>query len=115
MIDVASRETGLGPVEIRRRNFIPPQSMPYKTATGLVYDSGEFARLMDQAMERAYWNGFEARQAASLKRGKLRGRGLAYYVERCGGGLEERAEIRSEEHTSELQSLMRTSYAVFCL
>ncbi|MGE5145152.1 MAG: xanthine dehydrogenase family protein molybdopterin-binding subunit, partial [Candidatus Eiseniibacteriota bacterium] len=94
LVDVAARETGLGPAEFRRRNFIPPSAMPYKTATGLVYDSGDFTRLMTRAMETADWAGFEARRKEARGRGKLRGIGMAYYVERCGGGLEERAELR---------------------
>jgi carbon-monoxide dehydrogenase large subunit len=94
IVDVAARETGLGPAEFRRRNFIAPEAMPYKTAMGLVYDTGEFARLMTRAMELADWSGFEARRKEARKRGKLRGIGMAYYVERCGGGLEERAELR---------------------
>jgi carbon-monoxide dehydrogenase large subunit len=94
IVDVAARETGLGPAEFRKRNFIPPSAMPYKTAMGLLYDSGEFTRLMTRAMETADWQGFEARRKEARKRGKLRGLGMAYYVERCGGGLEERAELR---------------------
>jgi carbon-monoxide dehydrogenase large subunit len=94
LVDVAARETGLGPVEFRKRNFIQPSAMPYKTATGLLYDSGDFTRLMTRAMQVADWQGFEERRKAARRRGKLRGIGLAYYVERCGGGLEERAELR---------------------
>ncbi|HVO14902.1 MAG TPA: xanthine dehydrogenase family protein molybdopterin-binding subunit [Alphaproteobacteria bacterium] len=94
IVDVAARETGLGPAEFRKRNFIPPSAMPYKTAMGLLYDSGDFARLMTRAMQVADWQGFEARRKEARKRGKLRGLGMAYYVERCGGGLEERAELR---------------------
>ena len=93
IVDLAARETGLGPAEFRKRNFIPAAAMPYKTAMGLVYDSGDFARLMTRAMAVAEWSSFETRRRAARQRGKLRGLGMAYYVERCGGGLEERAEI----------------------
>ena len=99
LVDVAAAELGLAPDEIRRRNFIPPQSMPYATALNLAYDSGEFARNMDDALARADWRGFEARRAAAAERGRLAGRGLAYYVETCAGPLHgsENSEVRIEE------------------
>ena len=85
LIDVAAGELGLAPDEIRRRNFVSLEAMPYRTALNLVYDSGEFARTMDDALARADWRGFEARRAAADGRGKQAGRGLAYYVETCAG------------------------------
>jgi carbon-monoxide dehydrogenase large subunit len=91
LVDAAARETGLAPDEIRRRNFIPPGAMPYKTPLGDVYDSGEFEACMAKAMKLADWSGFEARRKASAARGKLRGRGMATYTERCGGGAAETA------------------------
>ena len=94
LIDAAARELGISPAELRRRNFIPPAAMPYTTALGLVYDSGEFQRNLDDAVKAADWAGFAARQAESAKRGKLRGIGLASYIEACGGGPEETAQIR---------------------
>ena len=77
LLGKAAHVTGLGPVEIRRRNFIPPDAMPHRTTVGEVYDSGEFAKVMDQALARADWDGFAARKAESARRGKLRGRGLS--------------------------------------
>ncbi|MBI3452466.1 MAG: xanthine dehydrogenase family protein molybdopterin-binding subunit [Rhodospirillales bacterium] len=94
IVDAAARETGLGPDEIRRRNFIPPSAMPYRTALGSVYDSGEFAKNMDDAIKAADWAGFPARRAEAAKRGKLRGIGMATYIEACGGGNDETAQIR---------------------
>jgi len=91
LVDAAARETGLSPDEIRRRNFIPAAAMPYKTPLGDVYDSGEFQACMEQAMKVADWAGFEARRKASAAKGKLRGRGMATYIERCGGGGAETA------------------------
>jgi carbon-monoxide dehydrogenase large subunit len=85
LVDVAARDTGLSPVEIRKRNFIPPDAFPYTTAGRHTYDSGEFARVMDLALERSDWAGFPVRQAESAARGKRRGIGLAYYIEICGG------------------------------
>jgi aerobic carbon-monoxide dehydrogenase large subunit len=94
LVDAAAREMRISPAELRRRNFIPPAAMPYTTALGLVYDSGEFARNMDDAVKSADWPGFAARKAESAKRGKLRGIGMATYIEACGGGPEETAQIR---------------------
>jgi carbon-monoxide dehydrogenase large subunit len=86
LIDVAARECGFAPEDLRRRNFIAPEEMPYRTATGCVYDSGDFAALMADAMRRADWNGFPERREAAEQRGRLAGIGLAMYIERCGGG-----------------------------
>ena len=97
VVDVAAREVGLSPDEIRRRNFIPPEALPYKTATGIVYDSGGFRQIMEQAMERADWAGLPARAAAARERGKRRGIGMACYVEACGGVGEEDAHLRLDE------------------
>jgi aerobic carbon-monoxide dehydrogenase large subunit len=94
LMDVAARKMGVDAAELRRRNAIPPSALPYKTQTGVVYDSGKYAGIMAQAMERAGWNGFAARKKDSAARGKIRGIGLANYIEVCGRGLDERAEIR---------------------
>ncbi len=68
--------------------------MPYTTPLGNVYDTGEFQTLMEEAMQRADWTGFEARRAEAAKRGKLRGIGMGYYIEKCGGGNPETADVR---------------------
>jgi carbon-monoxide dehydrogenase large subunit len=86
IVDVAARETGLTPDEIRRRNFIGPNDFPYQTPVESEYDSGDFAGAMQRCMESADWRGFSGRREAAAKRGKLRGLGLAMYIERCGGG-----------------------------
>ncbi|MGC2856875.1 xanthine dehydrogenase family protein molybdopterin-binding subunit [Novispirillum sp. DQ9] len=93
LVDTVAREMDLPREEVRRRNFIPPSAMPYRTALGKTYDTGEFARLMDDAMARADWAGFEARRAEAKARGKLRGIGMSYYVEVCGGGGDETAHL----------------------
>jgi len=85
-IDVAARELGLAPDELRRRNFIAPAQMPYQTPVESRYDSGEFSAIMQQAMARADWAGFAARKKESEGRGKKRGIGMGMYIERCGGG-----------------------------
>ena len=86
VIDVAARELGLAPEELRRRNFIQPSDMPYQTPVESRYDSGDFAAVLDHALEAAEAKGFAARKAASEKRGRKRGLGIGMYIERCGGG-----------------------------
>jgi len=94
LVDVAARELGLPPDEIRRRNMIAPEEMPYRTAVGETYDSGEFVRLMEACMERADWAGFAKRRAESEARGRLRGIGMAYYIEATMGDPTEGAKVR---------------------
>src|SRR4051812_24461463 len=94
LIDAAAREVGIDRVEIRRRNMVASSAMPYVSAMGQRYDSGEFARVLDAALEKADWAGFPARRAASEAQGRKRGIGLAYYLEATGGGPTERAEVR---------------------
>jgi len=93
LVDQAAWELGLSQDEIRRRNFIAPQDLPYRTATGETYDSGDFRAIMERAMTRADWRGFEARRAAACAKGKLRGIAMAVYVEGCGAVGEEEAKL----------------------
>jgi aerobic carbon-monoxide dehydrogenase large subunit len=81
LLDRAARVTGVDPVEIRRRNFIPASAMPHKLQTGITYDSGDFIHVMDECLKLADWEGFSKRAAASKKGGKLRGRGIGYFLE----------------------------------
>jgi carbon-monoxide dehydrogenase large subunit len=94
LIDFAARETGMEPAELRRRNFVPPEAMPFRTGMNLVYDSGRFARHLDEALKLAGQDGFATRKAASAKAGKLRGFGYAYYIEACGFGVGDAATVR---------------------
>ncbi|WP_136649237.1 xanthine dehydrogenase family protein molybdopterin-binding subunit [Paracoccus aeridis] len=93
MLDLAAEKVGLDPVEIRRRNFIRPEQMPYRTAIGETYDCGEFEAVTDAALALADWDGFEARRRTSEGRGLLRGRGLSCYIEVCAT-LSDRMEVR---------------------
>ena len=95
LMDAGARETELGPVEFRRRNLIPPDAFPYRTPTGLLYTRCEFDMVLESALERAGADSFPARRAEAAARGRLRGLGIANYVERCGGGagLSERADL----------------------
>jgi carbon-monoxide dehydrogenase large subunit len=94
LMDAAARKLGLDPAELRRRNMIRPEQMPYKNAMGQSYDSGSFEKIMDQALVAADWQGFAARAAQSAKAGKIRGRGIATFLEWTGGNVfEERVTI----------------------
>jgi carbon-monoxide dehydrogenase large subunit len=107
IVDVAADEMGIDPAELRRRNFIPKEAFPYQTPVALQYDSGDYAATLDLALKAADYAGFEARRREAAARGKLRGIGIATYIEACGiapsavvgalgarAGLFESAEIR---------------------
>src|SRR5262245_36983776 len=93
MLDIAARELGIGREEIRRRNVVPHEKLPYRSPMGLTYDSGTFHRNMERALELAQWSSFEARRAQAKARGKLRGIGLANYIESPVGAPRERIEL----------------------
>ena len=97
LIDAAAREMKLDRADIRRRNMVKPDAMPHRTPVGKLYDSGDFRIVLDAALEKSDWAGFETRRAESAARGKQRGIGLAYYLEATGGAPTERAEIRFAE------------------
>jgi len=97
MVDLAARQLGIDGVELRKRNFIPPSAMPYKTALTFTYDSGDFEKATDMAVEMADVKGFAARKAEAQKRGKLRGLGLSYTIERAGAASLEGAEVRIDK------------------
>lgn len=97
LIDKAASELGIASDELRRRNFVPPERMPYAGPLGVTYDSGEFARNVDDCMRLADWDGYAARCEASEARGCLRGIGMAAYVEKTGTHPVEMAEIRFDE------------------
>ncbi len=84
LVDVSAAEMGLDPAEIRRRNFINADQMPYQTPVVQCYDSGDYHASLDKALANADYDGFGARQAEAKGRGKLRGIGLSSYIEACG-------------------------------
>ncbi len=98
LMDSAAMELGIGPDEIRRKNFIPTSAIPYTTATGCVYDSGEFERVMDKALENANWGDFSSRKNQSAINGKIRGMGMCFYIEATAGNPTETATIRFEDN-----------------
>ena len=94
LFDIAAQKLGLDPAEIRRRNLIDPGLMPYTNAMGQTYDSGKFGSIMEQGLKLADWDGFAAREAASKANGKLRGRGMASFLEWTGANVfEERVTV----------------------
>jgi carbon-monoxide dehydrogenase large subunit len=97
LIDAAAREVGEDRAEFRRKNFIPASAMPFKTAAGETYDSGDFARVMATALQAADWGGFARRQADAAARGLRRGIGMSYYIESTMGDPQEAAKIAFED------------------
>jgi aerobic carbon-monoxide dehydrogenase large subunit len=93
LIDIAATQFGFDRIELRRKNLVRPESMPYTNAVGMTYDSGQYEANMDLAMQIADWDGFETRRRDAADRGKLLGRGLANYVESSIGSPKERTEI----------------------
>jgi carbon-monoxide dehydrogenase large subunit len=93
LIDLAARRHGFDRLELRRRNLVPSEAMPYTNPFGIVYDSGEYAAAQDRAVALADWAGFEARRRAARSRGRYRGIGLGNYIEIATGAPRERAEI----------------------
>jgi len=94
MVDLAARKLGVDPAELRRRNTIAAEAMPYKTALVYTYDCGDFAKNLADCTAKADYAGFEARRRQSLEHGKLRGIGLSNTVEASNSGLIEQAELR---------------------
>jgi carbon-monoxide dehydrogenase large subunit len=85
LVEEAARMTGIDPVKLRRRNLVRPSAMPYKTAIGTTYDSGEFEAVLDKAVALADYAGFKQRKRESAKLGKYRGIGISCMLEHAGG------------------------------
>jgi carbon-monoxide dehydrogenase large subunit len=94
LIDDAARELDLDPAELRRRNLVPAEAMPFRNALGLTYDCGRFADGLEAALKLADYAGFPARREEARRRHRLRGFGMAYAIERAGSPSPEYAEIR---------------------
>jgi carbon-monoxide dehydrogenase large subunit len=84
IVDLAADELGVDPAELRRKNFIPKDAYPYQTPVALQYDSGDYFSTLDLATKAADYAGFEARRTEAARRGRLRGIGIATYIEACG-------------------------------
>jgi len=94
LIETAAREMGIGSADIRRRNHIAASEMPYKAASGSVYDCGDFPAILERALSDADWDGFASRSSDSKARGKLRGRGIGQFVETTAPVQKELGSIR---------------------
>jgi carbon-monoxide dehydrogenase large subunit len=94
MVDLAADELGIDPVELRRRNMIPPEAMPFKSGLTFTYDCGEFEKGLDMALDLGDFAGFEERRTEARGHGKLRGFGISNTIERAAAGGFEAAEIR---------------------
>ena len=93
LIDLAARRHGFDRVELRRRNLVTQSELPYRNPFGMVYDSGDYLAALDKVLALADWDGFAARKRAAKKRGRLRGIGIATYVDTATGVPRERAEV----------------------
>ena len=102
LLDAAAFDLGLTPDEIRRRNYIREEQMPYSTPLGSNYDSGNFQQNLEDALKLSNWSDFASRRDAAKARGKLLGIGLASYIERCAGGSPEQArlEVSADGHVT---------------
>src|SRR5215475_10037009 len=94
LIDLAADATGIDPIELRQRNAIPPDAMPFRTGLTFTYDSGDFANNLEMALRLAEADSFAARRMQARERGKLRGLGVSNTIERAGAPSYEGAEIR---------------------
>jgi aerobic carbon-monoxide dehydrogenase large subunit len=96
LIDIAARQFGYDRIELRRANLIPASAQPYANPLGMTYDSGDYERSMDRALALADWKGFSERRREAIRRGRLRGIGLANYIEATSGSPREYARITVE-------------------
>ncbi len=96
LVETAAREMGIDALELRRRNHILPEQLPYTSPAEQVYDSGDFPGLLDRALEAADWDGYAARQADSRARGRVRGRGVGQYLEVTAPASPEHGGVRFE-------------------
>jgi carbon-monoxide dehydrogenase large subunit len=97
LVETAAREMGIDRVELRRRNHIRPDQIPYDAPSGMHYDSGDFPAILEEAVTAADWKGFAARRAESRARGKLRGIGIGQYLEVTAPPSKEMGGIRFDE------------------
>jgi carbon-monoxide dehydrogenase large subunit len=108
LVEHAAYELRTDPAEFRRKSFIPKDKFPYRIAAGFEYDCGDFAGVLDKALQASSWNSFEQRKKESAKRGRLRGRGMATYIEATGAGFapQDQVEMRWDEGGGDAGRLM---------
>ncbi len=110
IIEAAAQELGIDPIELRQRNIVRPEAIPYKAALGPVYDSGDFVKNMDMALRASDYAGFPARQAASRAAGKLRGIAVVNAIEQAAGPVPDYAEIRFQPSGSAMMLMGTKSH-----
>lgn len=108
-VDQAAIEIGMDKADLRRRNFIPTNAFPYKTATGSVYENGDLPGVLSKALALADWAGFAARRALSAKAGKLRGLGISTVIEGSGAGNAPKDEVEMQLDASGTVTLYTVS------
>ena len=111
LVDEAAATLGIDPFELRRRNLIPKAKFPYKTQTGVVWDSADFAALIDRAERESNWREFPARHQEAAKRGKLRGIGCAAFIEPSGGGGNPKDQVAVQFDANGIARLYLTATA----
>jgi len=94
VIDIAAKEFGYDRIDLRRRNLIPPKAQPYANPLGMTYDCGDYGKIMDRALALSDWKGFNKRKRESKRAGKLRGIGLANYLEITSGSPREYSKVQ---------------------
>jgi carbon-monoxide dehydrogenase large subunit len=100
LVQTAAREMGIDQIELRRRNHILPEQMPYKAPSGMAYDCGEFPTVLEKALAGADWDGYASRQAETRRRGLVRGRGIGHYLEVTADAGNEMGGVRFEDDGS---------------
>jgi aerobic carbon-monoxide dehydrogenase large subunit len=98
-MDMLARELGMDPADVRRKNFIQPRQFPFRTQMGLVYDSGDYEKVLDRALQNARWDRLKAERDAAKAEGRLVGLGLSMYVEVCGIGPSSILAVGGWEHS----------------
>ena len=111
LMDVAAAETGMDPIELRRRNLVPRNAMPYRTAANATYDSGDFGKILDDAVRAANWADFPKRRTAARQRGRLLGRGVACHIDTTSG-LEPSETVTVEADTGGAVTLLSGTQAM---
>ncbi len=108
MVEKTARTLGFDPIELRRKNLITAEEMPYRNAVGMHYDSGEYEKSLDMVMRLNNWDGFGARKLEAKSRGKILGRGVAHYVESSIGTPVEQAELHVRVEEGQLDLVIGT-------
>ena len=99
LVEHAACDLGMDPAEFRRKSFIPKDKFPYRIAAGFEYDCGDFAGVLDKALLASSWSSFEQRKKEAAKRGRLRGRGMATYIEATGAGFAPQDQVEMRWNT----------------